>query len=69
MPIYTTPYDGAKEMFREEYRLFECLRRSAEIGLPVNIGFGAEPGELALGVVPGFELEVGDRLLSGGAVS
>lgn len=56
-------------MFREEYRLFECLRRSAEIGLPVNIGFGAEPGELALGVVPGFELEVGDRLLSGGAVS
>ena len=33
----------------------------------MDIGVGAEPGELALGIVPGFELEVGDGLGFGGA--
>ncbi len=47
--------------------MFEYLGRSAEIVLPNDFGFGAEPGELALGVVPGFELEVSDGFILGDA--
>ncbi len=31
--------------------------------LPNDFGVGAKPSELALGVVPGFELEIGNGLL------
>ena len=60
---YAYLYGGAKKTFRDDHRLFQYLGRSAEIQLPVDFGVGAKPGELTLGVVPGFELEVGDGLL------
>lgn len=64
---YAYLYGTAQETFREDHRLFEYLGRSAEILLPNDFGFGAEPGELALGVVPGFELEVSDGFILGDA--
>jgi len=64
---YAYLYGTAQKTFRDDHRLFKYLGRSAEIELPMDIGVGAEPGELALGIMPGFELEVGNGLGGGGA--
>jgi hypothetical protein len=47
-------------MFRGVEGFFDNFRLRAEAGEPDDAGFGAEPGELALGVLAGFGLHFGE---------